>query len=194
MKTQIALFFALLIAAIGCSKVTSLNEEIPDPELLFSPFFNYSFPGDLPVNQDMLKSATVAKTIKFWEISGPMEFQANGDCAPYYNVRLTGVGQSSLMGQYNVLDVFCSDGVGAVGPIYGFLTAANGDEIHTMVTGAGPAEDNDKYEAYYTYMVLDGTGRFENIVSGEMIIYVNADFGSMTWNGEGEGTLIFQYE
>jgi hypothetical protein len=98
------------------------------------------------------------------------------------------------MGKYHVLNTFCSDGVGAVGNIYGFLTAANGDEIHTMVTEAGVAEDNEFYDSYYIYTVLDGTGRFEHIVSGEMLIYVNADFGTLTWTCEGEGTLVFQYD
>ena len=193
MKTQLVLFFVLLIAAMGCDKASSSNEEALDPELIFSPFFNYSFTGDLLDNQSHLKSATVAKTIKFWEVSGNLEFLENGDCAPYLNVRLTGEGRSSLMGNYHVLNTFCSDGINPVSDIFGFLTAANGDEIHTMVTEAGVAADNDLYESYYKYIVLGGTGRFENIVSGEMIIYVNADFGNLTWNGVGEGTLVFQY-
>ena len=194
MKTQIGLFIVLLIVAIGCEKSVSSNEETPDPELLFSPFFNYTYTGDVPENHSNLKGATVSKTIKFLEVSGFMEFQANGDCAPYFNVRLTGESKSSLLGHYHVLNTFCSDGINPVGYIYGFLTAANGDEIHTMVTEAGVAEENELYESYYIYTVLGGTGRFESIVSGEMVIYVNADFENLTWTGEGEGTLIFKYE
>lgn len=193
MKTQIVLFLVLLIAAMGCDKAASSHEEIPDPQLLFSPFFNYTFTADMPENQNNLKSATVTKTIKFWEVSGTFEFQ-EGDCAPYYNARLTGEGQSSLMGHYSVLNTFCTDGVNPVSQIYGFLTAANGDEIHTMVTEAGPTVDNEKYESYYIYTVLEGTGRFENIVSGEMVLYVNASFETLTWTCEGEGTLVFYYE
>ena len=193
MKTQIVLFFVLLIAAMGCDKTTSLNAETLDPELLFSPFINYSYTGDLPENQNNLKSAMVSKTIKFQEVSGIFEFQ-EGDCAPYLNARLIGEGQSSLMGHYRVLNTFCTDGVNPVTPINGFLTAANGDEIHTMVIEAGPTVDNDKYESYYIYTVLEGTGRFENIVSGEMVLYVNASFETLTWTCEGEGTLVFQYD
>ena len=48
MKTQIVLFFVLLIAAMGCDKTTSSNEEALDPELLLSPFFGYTYTGDLP--------------------------------------------------------------------------------------------------------------------------------------------------
>ena len=193
MKTQIVLFFVLLIAAMGCDKTTSSNEEALDPELLLSPFFGYTYTGDLPDSQGHLKSATVTKTIKFLETSGIFEF-LEGDCAPYLNVRLIGEGQSSLMGHYSVLNTFCSDGVAPVSNLYGFLTAANGDEIHTMVIEAGPTVDNDKYESYYIYTVLEGTGRFENIVSGEMVLYVNASFETLTWTCEGEGTLVFQYD
>jgi hypothetical protein len=192
MKTHIACFFVLLIAAAGCEKANSSNEEIPDPELLLSPFFGYTYTGGLPENQSNLKSATVTKTIKFLETSGIMEF-SEGDCAPYFNTKLTGEGQSSLMGKYSLLNTFCSDGVNPVTPIYGFLTAANGDEIHTMVTEAGAAVENEFYELYYIYQVLGGTGRFEHILSGEMIIYANVDFVNLTWTCEGEGTLIFQY-
>jgi hypothetical protein len=194
MKTQIVLFIAFVIVAMACDKATSSNEEILDPELLFSPFFNYSYDGDLPEHQSNLKSATVTKTIKFQETSGIMVFDPDGDCGgDLVNVKLSGVGRSSLMGKYHVLNTFCSEGVDPVNPIFGFLTAANGDEIHTMVIKAGVAEDNDNYESYYIYKVLDGTGRFEHIVSGEMLIYVNADFGTLTWTCEGEGTLEFQY-
>lgn len=192
MKTQIALFLVFLVAAMACDKATSSYEETLDPELLYSPFFNYTYTGDLPENPSYLKGATLTKTIKFQETSGIMEFSL-GDCAPYFNVRLTGEGQASLMGRYSILNTFCSDGVGPVSLIYGFLTAANGDEIHTMVIEAGVAEDNELYESYYIYTVLGGTGRFENIVSGEMLIYANADFGTLTWNCVGEGTLVFQY-
>lgn len=193
MKTQIALFFVLLIAAMACEKASSSNEESLDPELLLSPFFGYTYTGELPNNQNYLKGATVTKTIKFLEISGIMEFQ-EGDCAPYLNVSLIGEGRSSLMGKYSLLNTFCSDGVDPVTPIFGFLTAANGDEIHTMVTEAGIAEENDVYDLYYIYTVLGGTGRFEHIVSGEMIIYSNVDWGALSWICEGEGTLVFQYD
>jgi len=192
MKTQTVLFFVLLIAALGCEKATPSNEEILDPQLLLSPFFNYTYTGDLPENQSYLKATTVSKTIKFLEISGIMKFQ-EGDCAPYLNVSLIGEGRSSLMGKYSLLNTFCSDGVDPVTPIYGFLTAANGDEIHTMVIEAGVAEENEVYDLYYIYTVLGGTGRFEHIVSGEMIIYSNVDWGALSWVCEGAGTLVFQY-
>lgn len=194
MKTQIVLFFVLLIAAIGCEKASLSSEKVPDPELLFSPFYNYSYTGDLPETQSHLKSATVTKTIKFWDASGIMEFSENGDCGvDYYSVRLIGEGRSSLMGKYQVLNTFCFDGTNPVGDVFGFLTAANGDEIHTQIIGAGEAVDNDSYESYYIYNVLGGTGRFEHIIEGEMIIYVNNDFVNFTSNFAGEGTLVFQY-
>lgn len=191
MKTQIVLFFVLLIAAIGCEKAATSNEVTLDPELLLSPFFGYEYTGDLPENQSQLKSATVTKTIKFKETSGVIELSL-GDCAPNYNVELTGYGKSSLMGKYHVLNTFCSDGVDPVTPILGFLTAANGDEIHTMVTDAGFNEDGELI--YYIYTVLEGTGRFEHIVSGEMKISGTMDFETLTWTCEGEGTLVFQYD
>jgi hypothetical protein len=43
MKTQIVLFFVLLIAAMACDKAASTKEEIPDSELLLSPFFGYTY-------------------------------------------------------------------------------------------------------------------------------------------------------
>ena len=190
MKTQIVLFLSLLIVAMGCEKLNSPNEKTPDPELLLSPFFGYKYTGELPQNQSHYKGTMVTKTIKFKETSGVMEFTL-GDCAPYYNVRLTGEGQASLLGRYHVLNNFCSDGVDPVGPIYGFLTAANGDEIHTMVTEAGYTDEGELL--YCVYTVLGGTGRFEHIVSGEMIIYGNMDMVGLTWTVWGEGTLVFQY-
>jgi len=192
MKKQIVLFFVLLIASMGCEKANLSSEKALDPELLFAPFFNYSYTGDLPETQSALKSATVTKTIKFWDASGIMEISL-GDCTPNYNVRLIGEGRSSLMGKYKVLNTFCFDGENPVGDVFGYITAANGDEIHTMIIEAGEAVDNDIYESYYIYDVLGGTGRFEHLVSGRMIIYVNNDFENYTSNFAGEGTLEFQY-
>ena len=190
MKTQIVLFLALLIVAMGCDKLNSPNEKTPDPELLLSPFYGYKYTGELPQNQSHMKGTTVTKTIKFKDSSGSMEFTL-GDCAPNFNVELTGYGHASLMGKIHVLNTFCSDGVDPVEPIYGFLTAANGDEIHTMVTEAGFTDEGELL--YYVYTVLGGTGRFEHIVSGEMIIYGNMDIPGLSWSAWGEGTLEFQY-
>lgn len=136
MKISTVLLSALLIFAIGCNEDISPNEEILQPELLLSPLTNYSFTGDLPEISTHLKSAAVTKTIKFFEISGTIEF-GFGDCSPYINVLILGEGNATHLGRYTVLNKYCTDGVNPVSPIYGFLTAANGDEIHTQLIKSG---------------------------------------------------------
>ncbi len=149
---------------------------------------NYSFTGDLPETSTHLKRAAITKTIKFFELSGTIEYDVNA-CGPDTKVMILGEGNATHLGRYTVLNTYCvnSDGI-PVSPVYGFITAANGDEIHTMLIGSSYNSDLDLF--YLQYLVLDGTGRFEG-VTGTISMFGTMDAQNLVWTLEGEATINF---
>ena len=100
-----------------------------------------------------------------------------------------GGGIASLIGKFSVLNLSCVDVDGNfVSPLLGWITAANGDVLHTMVVGVTPDLDNPGF-ATYRYMVIGGSegGRFEN-ASGWIEIYGDTTANPFDLVGWGELT------
>ena len=181
MKTRIVLLSVLMIVAIGCEKDSSPYEEISLPEPQASPLLNISITDYLPENSQYLKGTAVTRTIKFFEATGTMELDPDFG----YITLITGEGHASHMGHYTVKNTICF--FNGTQTFCGFLTAANGDEIHTVVMDSGP---DPVYGIYLEYIVLGGTGRFEGI-TGTISMYGSMDFGNLTWTLQGEGQVIY---
>jgi hypothetical protein len=181
MKTRIVLLSVLMIVAIGCEKDSSPYEEISLPEQQLSPLLNISITDYLPENSQYLKGVAVTRTIKFFEVTGTMVLDPGGT----YPTLILGEGHASHMGHYTVKNTF---GFYYGYPTYfGFLTAANGDEIRTVVIDSGP---DPVYGIYLEYIVLGGTGRFEGI-TGTISMYGSMDLENLTWTLQGEGQVIY---
>lgn len=128
-----------------------------------------------------INSKPVTKTMKIQRAWGGFEL-INED--PYFQTRIVGEGEATHIGHFSVLNTYDSDAymnpVG--GPWLGFITAANGDEIHTQMVGVLEGE-------VYHYIIIGGTGRFmgatgELFMSGEI-------YPDLTWYLEGEGTITY---
>lgn len=133
----------------------------------------YNFTGSI-------NSKPVTKTIKFQRSWGWFELF---DDDPYYQTRIIGEGNATLIGHFTVLNTYDSYANMAPmgGPWLGFITAANGDEIHTQLVGQGPS---------YHYVIIGGTGRFEG-ATGDIYMTGESSFIDYTWTMEGEGTITY---
>lgn len=165
-------FFVLLIGAIflatACQEDNLVNE------------------NDLSVISHEKAGKPVTKTIKFFEASGPFELEDNVEgCAPYPYMTVSGEGNASHIGHYTVLNYGCFD---QVSPVFGIITAANGDEIHTYVTSAWQDPDTEIW--YYHYVIYGGTGRFDGAY-GDVDLFGTIDFENFEWTMEGEGTITY---
>ena len=75
-----------------------------------------------------------------------------------------------------------------ISSICGMMTAANGDQLFSQMTGSWVDETTGI--AYYSYIVYDGNGRFEG-ATGETLMWGNVDYVNNTWYLEGEGTITY---
>ena len=135
------------------------------------------------------KTKAVTRTIKIHRSSGHFDFlYPSTECPENIQVLIIGTGNATFLGNFDVINKYCFDGEKPVGPIYGFLTAANGDEIHTQMIGATelPAPEISNFD----YIILGGTGRFED-ASGFIHMYGTIDRVNFIFNLEGEGKISF---
>jgi len=164
--------------------------------------YTMNYTGGFPVNpfhesffyvtEGYIAPKQMTKTIKFFEATGPIEFDYTvGGCTPYPYETVTGEGNASHIGHYTVLNTGCFDG----SLISGKITAANGDEIHTYIAYAVNVDGI----WYFHYIVNGGTGRFD-CVSGYIDMYGTIDLVfegdpphpiSGTWTLEGEGVIVY---
>ncbi len=147
------------------------------------------------IPDEMMAAASHTKTIKIREASGIMEYFHNaGYCKEYGGgnlLMITGNGKASFLGNFSVVNTVCQDKDGnQVSPFYGTLTAKNGSEIKTILTGVEPDPDDPSINFYY-YTVLGGTGRFNKITGGTITMFGVVDYVNNVWNLEGEGILEF---
>ena len=91
-----------------------------------------------------------------------------------------GSGHASHLGAFTVINYLCYENPGIT---RGLLTAANGDQIHTMVTG--PPVDG-----VYNYAILGGTGRFEE-ATGYIDMWGDIDLVAETFDLEGLGEITY---
>ena len=188
MKTKllsIVLIGLLTFVMINCSKDSTIETEA-QLEMVQSPLANYSFIGNKPITDFKMSDQAVTKTIKFFEVSGPFEFDFTVDgCAPSPYLTISGMGNASHIGLYTVENYGCYDGVS---PIFGTITAANGDELHTYIASAVQDENTGIWTYHYT--VYEGTGRFEGVY-GDIYLLGIIDFDNWTWSMWGEGEITY---
>jgi hypothetical protein len=188
MKTKllsIALIGLLTSIMVNCSKDDTVKSEAQQ-EMVLSPLADYNFIGYPPATMFRKAGKAVTKTIKFFEVTGPFEFDYTVDgCAPFPYLTIYGEGNASHIGRYTVQDVGCYDGES---PIFGSITAANGDEIHTYVASA--VQDLDTGIWTYHYIIYEGTGQFDGVY-GNIYLLGTIDFENFTWTMWGEGEITY---
>jgi len=188
MKTKllsITLIGLLTLIMVNCSKDTTLKSEAQQ-EMVESPLANYKFVGYPPSTLLRKSGKAVTRTIKFFEISGTFEFNYTViGCAPSPYLTISGEGNASHIGHYAVEDNGCYDGES---PIFGIITAANGDEIHTYVASA-VQDENTGFWTYH-YVVYEGTGQFDGVY-GDIYLLGPIDFENWTWTMSGEGEITY---
>ncbi|QIA07758.1 hypothetical protein [Draconibacterium halophilum] len=141
---------------------------------------------------DLKSGNRIERTIKFQKASGVMEVIQNMDACTATGLQMiiSGGGNATFLGNFTVYNKLCIDGDGnPVSPIWGELTAANGDKIYTMVN-TDPWVDEDGM--HYLYKIREGmsTGRFEG-ATGYIDMYGIIDHINMTWDLKGEGMIKF---
>lgn len=189
MKTQILVLVSLFMLSYGCSESNPFRENNKAINLQEQALIT---PLSIDLSKNDFKSSkamAVTRTIKFQRSSGYFDFvYPSTECSPYVQVLIVGTGNATFLGNFDVINKYCFDGEEPVGPIYGFLTAANSDEIHTQMIGATevPAPEISNFE----YIILGGTGRFEG-ASGYIHMYGTIDRVNFIFNLEGEGEITF---
>ena len=141
---------------------------------------------------DVLKKADVAKkvtkTLKIHESSGILLYFADPpvpceicDICEYGSMLLVqGTGHATHLGAFTVINYLCYEDPTIT---RGLLTAANGDQIHTMVTGL-------PVNGVYNYAILGGTGRFEG-ATGYIDMWGDIDIVAETFDLEGLGEITY---
>jgi hypothetical protein len=179
MKTFKFLLLVLIIFLAGCQ----------EDDL----FDNSSSPGELK-NTGGIKSRTpsapVSMTVRFIKSSGTMAFvYPSDDCSGNMQFLVQGDGVASHLGHFTVENRACMSLAGDfLSPTTGTLTAANGDQIFTIMVNYYIGSDGLEY---YEYDLQNGTGRFEG-VTGNITMYGKIDMVNMTWNLAGEGTIVYE--
>jgi len=191
-KIIFACFAALLLILSGCSKEypedVLIGDSGPDQEELLTLLESYTYPGDLPEVTSHLKGATVTKTIKFKRVSGIYHNYIPGLIGTP-QIYISGQGIASHLGNFSVFNtILFTGGQNPDGSseyyIFGTITAANGDELNSVMIGGGQVDGMMEF----TYMVLGGSGRFEG-VNGYIVLqgYLYPD----SWSLSGEGKIEF---
>jgi hypothetical protein len=103
---------------------------------------------------------------------------------------IEGSGIATHLGLYTVRNLACIDQYGGyASPVYGFITAACGSEIHTMMDSAYPDEENPP-NWYYHYTIIGGTKKYQG-ASGYFLMYGFIDDMTGTWSLTGEGRITY---
>ena len=162
MKKCIVFLFAFCFIAFACTKDESLLQD-----------------EDLNVLTELKAKKPKTKTLSIKRSWGTMEYAQNEECGVLLIVE--GQGNANLLGRFKVRNEACLGG----GEFYwwGRLTAANGDEINTVVDMTWEGDG-------YYYIIMEGTGRFEG-AKGYIIMDGDIDYGNMTFELYGEGEITY---
>ena len=94
-----------------------------------------------------------------------------------------GTGQATHLGRFSLNLSYCFNEFGPVEYIYATQTAANGDEVHSVVVGANPAQQS------LDFAIIGGTGRFDG-ATGKITLFFEYPSPD-TFSNYGEGTLVY---
>ena len=182
---SIALTGILAIILAGCTTEETIQDNM-QKEIVQNIITDYHYLGETPTTTLRKNGVAVEKTIKFRKGEGTFNFDfTNNECngAPYLTI--SGSGNASHIGNFNVINFGCYDGFSV---ILGVITAANGDEIHTYINAA--YQDLETGLWHYHYVVYNGTGRFTDAF-GDIYMYGTLDFENFVWSLQGEGTITY---
>lgn len=208
MKKYILFLFGIMLFPTSCQEKTMDNfdsvsdEAIPLLEPAIKAFNQYQADDFYP--QFALKSAksaevTLTKKVEFKRSTGTFGIVPNmGFCdefeAPYQMV-IEGSGIATHLGLITVRNLAClNQDLEYVSPVYGFITAACGSEIHTMMGIPYPDPDNPDPENplyfFYPYTIIGGTGKYKD-VGGYFLMHGYIDYFTGTWSLTGEGEITY---
>lgn len=166
MKKLIVLLFIAFF--IGCNEEV-VKEDFPD---------------------DTLKSGKIIeRNILFRNLQGSFMYEANpenADC-PVHGIT-SGSGNATHLGKITFQHIYCCNEQGW--PLFyveGFVEAANGDKIFTMVIEEWTDENGLQHQHSE---IIGGTGRFEDC-TGELNMVVSIDWENFTFTGSGSGTISY---
>lgn len=171
MKFKSLIAIAVIVLLFGCEKDPITLDEISQTSTIDS--------------EEMVASG-VTKTIKFKGSTGTMTPVAIPDCGGIAQILVEGTGIASHLGKFTVQNTICIYSPTDPPMITGILTAANGDQIFTYVSGFWKEGDI----SYYVYTIYDGSGRFEGI-TGEILMYGIVDEVNGVFSLQGEGTFTY---
>lgn len=199
MKNYYLLFIGLLLFAFSCQDKQQLIEKDAETgsqvnlKAYIEAFNHYNgdefLPADLKCN-----GKPVTKTLIIHDASGTMGVTINeeycSDYTPSLQFFVEGEGHATHLGLFSVLNLACVDIYSNfLTPVYGFLTAANGDEVHTQMGFPYP-DVNNPPNMYYPYTIIGGTGRFDG-ATGNILMYGIVDYNFGTWEFTGEGEITY---
>ena len=188
MKTKlfsIALIGMFAFYLTNCSTDETVQDELQE-NIVKNTLTDYNFLGQPLNSRSEIKGVKVKKAIKFQRSQGSFEFNYTVDgCSPYPYLTINGTGIASHIGNFSVVNYGCYDGLSV---IFGIITAANGDEIHTYINSA--YQDLNSGLWYYHYKIYNGTGRFDGAF-GDIYMDGILDFESFEWSLQGEGTITY---
>ncbi|MEN8789842.1 MAG: hypothetical protein ABF293_09390 [Flavobacteriaceae bacterium] len=202
MKTKLLLFIGTLLLAscqtedLEPQQVIDQNEEVALSNVLKS-FNNYTPMGNMPQASKNVNANQVTKDIIFRYSRGTFGVVVNPEaCGDFFDPPLQfvieGDGIATHIGRFTVENFACVNPQGEIlSNMYGFITSANGDVIHTVVVNSYPDEDNPP-NVYYEYMIIGGSpgGRFE-VASGSITMYGIIDYATGTFELEGWGEITY---
>lgn len=130
-----------------------------------------------------LNAKIVEKPMKV-RTAGTMQMVACDFGENYGRTIVEGKGNATHLGRFTLSLSYCFDENGPVEYIYAIQTAANGDELYSVVVGSNPAAHS------LDFIYYGGTGRFEN-ATGAITLFFNFDYENGTFTNYGEGTLSY---
>ena len=136
--------------------------------------------------QSFKKNANANTVEKIFKVrtTGTMQMVACDFGENFDKTMVEGEGNASHMGLFTISLSYCFNEEGPVEYIYATQTAANGDELYSVVVGNNPEEQA------LDFYIYDGTGRFMG-ATGEITLFFNFDYENGTYTNYGEGTITY---
>lgn len=189
MKFKILYLLGIVILLLSCEKELNQTDPIDQQtelidQKLITVLFNESDHWNSSAYNTAKKKHAVTKKFKVRASGTMVMIPDSPECDGYIQVNIEGEGNASHVGLFTVALSYCSDGVDPIGPIYAVQTAANGDQLFSVVVGADPSVGSLDF-LYYA-----GTGRFYG-ASGFISLFFTFDYQNQTFSNYGEGTLTY---
>lgn len=201
MKKISGISIMLFVFLFACQNDNIQEEMIPADENqllakeIFAPLISYQVDKALFSNSNQRRGDLVERPIKF-RSEGTLTFvydsEACGDDETNMinQTLIEGLGHGSHMGNISIHLSYCwhfeRGEMELDSYVMGKVVASNGDEIYVVLTGS----DDDEKGHFQTYMILNGSGRFEG-ATGSYTLYGDIDYVNGVWHHEGEGVIWY---